>query len=241
MRKILILSYCSLISVSLNAQPGMDSLKKHYVRIYNQAVRYNDVNTAINSLHGYLAIDNNTAYKDTLSMLYYTGGSYLSSLLLADEVQKAAPTNIRALARMAECYRNLGDVKKAIEAYEQVTPILKDPYYYYQLAASQYQLKRMGECEANLQRVIADTNSNRIAVNFTLEDGRVQQVPASAGAYNFLGILKMESNDLASAQKHLQYALRLYPDFLGAQQNLQLCENKIKTGKQGAAKPKPKG
>ena len=56
MRKILILSYCSLISVSLNAQPGMDSLKKHYVRIYNQAVRYNDVNTAINSLHGYLAM-----------------------------------------------------------------------------------------------------------------------------------------------------------------------------------------
>lgn len=227
MKKNIIFFFCLLVSIELLAQSTSDSLKKHYLKMYGQALRYNDVFTAINSLHGYLAVSNDLNYKDTLSMLYFSNGSYLSSLLLAEEVQQGSPGNTRALARVAECYRNLGDVKKAIDAYEKVCPILKEPYYYYQLASSQYQLKRIGECESNLQRVITDTTSNRVAVNFTLEDGRVQQVPASAAAYNFLGIIKMEGNDLAAAQKNLKQAVTLYPDFLGAQQNLTICEKRM--------------
>ncbi len=219
-----------------------DSLKKHYLKVYSQAVRYNDVNTAIGALNGYIAVDNNIAFKDTLSMLYFSTGAYFSSLVLADEVYQAAPSNMEALARTGECYQHLGDAKKAIDAYEKVCPVLKEPYYYYQLASAQYSLKRVGECEANLQRVIADTNSKRTAVSFSLADGRVQQVPANAAAYNFFGIIKMEANDLANSKKLLQQALALYPDFLGAKQNLELCESKLKpAGKTQAAKPKPKG
>ncbi|HEX5653111.1 MAG TPA: tetratricopeptide repeat protein [Chitinophagaceae bacterium] len=243
MRQLLLVLICISLAGSIHAQASVqDSLKKHYLKMYGQALQYNDVNTAINALHGYIAVDNNIFYKDTLSMLYFSGGSYLSSLMLADEVQQAIPSNARALARVAECYRNLGDAKKAIDAYEKVVPVLKEPYYYYQLASSQYQLKRLGECETNLQRVIADTNSSRTAVNFTMEDGRVQQVPAHAAAHNFLGIIKLESNDLATAKKHLQQAVQLYPDFLGAKQNLQLCESKMKPAKSApVTKPKQKG
>ncbi|MBK9569087.1 MAG: hypothetical protein IPO53_03615 [Chitinophagaceae bacterium] len=31
------------------------AMKKHYLKVYNQALTYNDVNAAINGLHGYLA------------------------------------------------------------------------------------------------------------------------------------------------------------------------------------------
>jgi tetratricopeptide (TPR) repeat protein len=242
MKKIVPLLTCLfLASVAYAQTPTMDSLKKHYLKVYNQAVLYNDVHTAIGALNGYIAIDNSPQYKDTLSMLYFSSGAYYSSLALAQEVHQAVPSNVLALARSAECYQNLGDAKSAIEAYEKVCPVLKEPYYYYQLASSQYTLKRIGECEANLQRVIADTNSKRTAVNFTLGDGRVQQVPASAAAYNFLGIIKMEANDLVNSKKNLQQALVLYPDFVGAKQNLELCESKMKPTKTTpGTKPKPK-
>jgi tetratricopeptide (TPR) repeat protein len=241
MKRIVPILTCLLLCGVAQAQ--MDSLKKHYLKVYNQAVQYNDVNAAVGALHGYLAIDNNVAYKDTLSMLYFSTGSYYSSLLLAQEVHQAVPSNMMALARSAECFQNLGESKKAVDAYEKVTQTVKEPYYFYQLASAQYTLKRMGECEANLQRVIADTNSKRTAVNFSLGDGRVQQVPANAAAYNFLGIIKMESNDLANSKKLLQQAVALYPDFVGAQQNLELCESKLKPGSKTTpgSKPKPKG
>jgi tetratricopeptide (TPR) repeat protein len=244
MKKVINLLICLFLSTILFAQIAtMDSLKKHYLKVYSQAVGYNDVHAAINALHGYIAIENSPVYKDTLSMLYFSSGAYYSSLALAEEVYQAMPSNTLALARSGECYQNLGEAKKAIDAYEKVCPILKEPYYYYQLASAQYTLKRMGECEANLQRVIADSNSKRTAVNFTLQDGRIQQVPANAAAYNFLGIIRMEANDLTSSKKNLQQALSIYPDFLGAKQNLELCESKMKPGNKTAPanKPKPKG
>lgn len=230
MKKIVAIIGCCLFTFFASAQSN-DSLKKHYLKVYNQAVRYNDVATAVSALHGYLATDNSLKYRDTLSMLYFTTGSYYSSLLLAQEVSDGDPSNSLAMARVAECYQHLGDPKKAIDAYEKVVPVLKDPYYYYQLASSQYTLKRLGECEANLQRVIADSNSKRVAVNFALGDGRSQQVPANAAAYNFLGIIKMEANDLATSKKNLELAVAAYPEFVGAKQNLELCETKLKGGK----------
>jgi tetratricopeptide (TPR) repeat protein len=234
-----------LLMAGIGQAQTSDSLRKHYLKVYNNAIHYNDVNAAVHALQGYIAVDNNIAYKDTLSLLYFSTGAYVSSLILAEEVQKADPSNMLAVARIGECYQNLNEPKRAIDAYEKACPVLKDPYLWYQLASSQYTMKRLGECEANLQRVIADTNSKRIAVNFTLGDGRVQQVPANAAAYNFLGIIKMEANDLATSKKHLQQAVALYPDFLGAKQNLELCENKMKPGgnkpKTPATKPKTNG
>ena len=71
--KTLLAVACLFLTSLTQAQSPMDSLKKHYVKMYNQALQYNDVNTAINALQGYIAIENNTSYKDTLSMLYLSG------------------------------------------------------------------------------------------------------------------------------------------------------------------------
>src|SRR6188474_2192682 len=107
-----------------SASFGQDSaaLKKHYLKVYNNAVSYNDVNAASNALYGYLAVDNSLLYKDTLSMLYFSSKNYYSALLLAEEVYKANPANMLAMARAAECYDELGDPKTATTLLEQVVP-----------------------------------------------------------------------------------------------------------------------
>ena len=183
--------------------------------------------------------------KDTLSMLYFVTKSYYPALLLAEEVSKAMPANINALARVGECYQNLGDSKKAVAAYENVAPILKNPYYYYQLAVCQYDLKRVSESEANIKRVLADTNSNHTAVSFTLQNGADQQVPASAAVLNLAAVMQMENKHFDQAKLLLQNALKLYPDFIGAQQNLQVVENNMKgvkpTNPKGPVNKKAKG
>ena len=138
---------------------------------YNQAIKYNDVNAAINGLYGYLAVDNSLPYKDTLSMLYFSTKSYYSSLMLAEEVYKADANNMLAMARAAECYDELGDPKTATTLFEQVTPKTKNPYHIYKLATAQYQLKRTVESEMSARAVLADTNSKKIGVNFTMVNG----------------------------------------------------------------------
>lgn len=242
MKKFLPFFIGLLIASAVTAQDSA-ALKKHYLKIYSQAIAYNDVSAAINGLYGYLAVDNSLSYKDTLSMLYYSIKSYYSSLILAEEVYKTDATNTLAMARAAECYDELGDPKTATTLFEQVVPKTKSPYHIYKLATAQYQLKRTAESEISARAVIADTSSKKIGVNFTLGNGEQQAVPVNAAAANLLGVLKMDAKNYTGAKADFQQALIFFPSFAGAKQNLEVCEKNLKgTSKTPAKSPatKPK-
>ncbi|HEY6063407.1 MAG TPA: tetratricopeptide repeat protein [Chitinophagaceae bacterium] len=242
MMKKLIPVLFGILIVSGAAAQDNDALRKHYLKMYRQALTYNDANAAINALHGYIAADNSIVYKDTLSMLYFNVKSYYSSLLLSEEVYKAAPENLNAMARAAECYDELGDPKTAAGLWEQVVPKTKNPYHIYKLGICQYQLKRTIECEASARAALADTSSKRIGVNFTMADGSQQAVPVDAAAANLLGVLKMDAKNFTGAKADFQQALKLFPDFAGAKGNLDVCDKNLKGGTKPATKPttKPK-
>jgi tetratricopeptide (TPR) repeat protein len=241
MKRIAPLFFC-LLTLSVAAQ-DTEAMKKHYLKVYNQGLTYSDANAAINALHGYLSVDNNLNYKDTLSMLYFSSKSYYSALLLAEEVYKGNPANADAMARAAECYDELGDSKTAVSLYEQVVPKTKSPYHIYKLAVGQYQLKRVLECENSAKAVLADTSSKRIGVNYILTDGGQQAVPVNAAAANLLGVLQMDAKNYTQAKPLFTQALTLFPQFAGAKQNLDVCESKLKGTTKPATKPaaKPKG
>lgn len=218
-------------------------MKKHYLQTYENAIRYNDISVAIHALHGYIAIDSSVQYKDTLSILYFNAKSYVSSLLLAEEVYKAQTSNVEAMARAAECYDELGDPKTSVGLYEQVVPKTKNPYHLYKLAVGQYQLKRTLECELSAKTVLADTTGKKIGVLFTSADGNQQAVPVIAASANLLGVLKMDAKNFAGAKADFQKALELFPDFAGAKGNLATCEKNLKSGSKTPVKTptKPKG
>jgi tetratricopeptide (TPR) repeat protein len=242
MKKLIPVLFAVLIVSGAAAQDSA-AMRKHYLKVYSQALSYNDANAAINALHNYIAASNSTAYKDTLSMLYFNVKSYYSSLLLSEEVYKAAPENVDAMARAAQCYDELGDPKTATGLYEKVVPITKSPYHIYKLGICQYQLKRTAEAELSARAALADTTSKRIGVVFTMADGSQQTVPVDAAAANLLGVLKMDAKNYVGAKADFQQSLKLYPDFAGAKVNLDVCDKNLKGGTKTPAKPptKPKG
>lgn len=232
-----LLSLC-FFAASASAQTPT---KQHYLDLYKRALKYNDTRTAITALNGYLILGDDMAYKDTLGYIYYLAGDYYSSLLLTKEVTDAVPDNLNALERLASCYNQLGDLKQTVDNYEKLVPKTKNPYHYYQLAVAQFQLKRIAECAQNLQRAIADTASRRMPVAFTVAEGQMQNVPVMAAAYNMLGVIQMEGKNYADARKLINKAIEVYPDFVGAQQNIVALDNITKNGGKPPVKPKGKG
>ena len=246
MKNLAFLLFCTIIIFSGAAAQTTDSsaLKAHYLKVYDQALVYNDVNAAINALHGYIAIDNNLLYKDTMSMLYFSIKLYYSALILSEEVYKKLPTNIEAMARAADCYDELGDSKTSVSLFEQVCPKTKNVYHYYKLALGQYQLKRTAECEATIKIIMADSNSKKTGVNFQMGDGSRQAVPLIAAAANLLGVMQMDLKNYEAGKAYYKQALAFFPQFGGAQQNMKICEDKTKTTVKGPVKTpanKPKG
>lgn len=241
MKRILPLLLCFVLTVPALAQDG-NAMKKHYLKMYNNALAYNDPAMVISALHGYLALDSSIIYKDTLSMFYFAVKNYYSALLVAEEVYKANPANAEAGARAAECYDNLGDPKTAVKLYEEVVPKTRNPYHIYKLAVGQYQLKRLMECELSARTAMADTNSHKIGVSFAIGDGSSQVVPVYAAAANLLGVLQMEAKNMDKAKAYFNEALKEFPKFVGARQNLDACDPK--PAQKPPAKPpvnKPRG
>lgn len=193
--------------------------KQHYLDVYKRGLKYNDTKLAINALQNYLAISDDGVYKDTLSMLYFIANDYIPSLLLSQEIMEADKKNIGALERIANCYYQLGDIKSAVTNFEKLCPTTKNPYHHYQLALAQYQLKRTAECLQNLQIVIADSSSKKIATPFSIGEGQVQKVSILAAAYNMAGVMEMEVKNYAKATQYFDMAIQAFPDFVGAFQN----------------------
>ncbi len=240
MKKITLILFSFGIFASMKAQDSA-TLRKHYLKVYTQALGYNDVNVAINALQGYLAVDNSLIFKDTLSMLYFSTKNYYSALLLSEEVYKAEPNNLDAMARTAECYDELGDPKTAISLFEQVVPKTKSPYQAYKMAVCQYQLKRTSEAENSAKFVLADTNSKKIGVPFTSMNGNQQAVSVAAAAANLIGVLRMDAKNYADAKKYFDQALTLFPEFVGAKENLEAVNRASNPTKTPAKTPAKRG
>ena len=244
MKKILSIAFILIVAnTSFSQVSVIDSLKKHYFNTFEQALKYKDIGLAINSLNNVIAempAKQALVYKDTLSMLYFNRKEYLSSLLMAQEVYKANPSNTNALARIGDCYQASGDYKNAADAFEIAAPALNNPYYYYQLGVCQYSLKKVTECMANADKVLSDTNSNHIPVIFVLNNGSEQQVPVSVAALNMKAVVMMSNKNFTQAKQLLENALKIFPDFQGAKQNMITCDSNIK-GIKPTANTKPKG
>ena len=221
-----------------------ESLKKHYFNLYEQSLKYDDLPLAIISLNNVLvempAGPETMKYKDTLSILYFNNKMYLPSFLLANEVYKADTMNYAALGRMGECYQINNDFKSAADAFEKAAPALKNPFYYYQLAICQYNLKKPDDCLANADKVAADTNSKNYSVVFNMPNNYSQQVPLKAAALNLKAVLFMDVAKYVKAKEYLQQALAMFPNFEGAKQNVVNCDNSLKELKT-KGKTKPKG
>ena len=245
MKKTIILALVVLITYTAYPQASVsESLKKHYFVLYEQALKYNDLPLAIISLNSVLIEmpegPESLKYKDTLSILYFNNRMYLASFLLAEEVYKTDPKNYAALGRMGECYQADNDFKSAADAFEKAAPALKSPFYYYQLAICQYNLKKPEDCLTNTDKVVADTNSRNYSVVFNMPNGYNQQVPLKAAALNLKAVLMMDATKYVKAKEYLAEALKIYPDFQGAQQNVVNCDNSLKELKT-KGKTKPKG
>ena len=244
MKKILLFAFSVTVAqTSFSQSPVSDSLKRHYLNTYEQALRLNDIELVINSLNNALIemkAPQSMLYKDTLSMFYFSNKSYFPSYYLAQEVYNGDSSNYKALARIGECLQAGADYKKAADAFEKAAPALRSSYYFYQLAVCNYSLKNTSATQVNADRALADTNSNHIPVIFTMPNGNEQQVPVSSAALNLKGVVMMDEKNYNKAKEYLQAALKIYPNFQGAQQNVLTCDSKMK-GTKPVLKSKPRG
>jgi tetratricopeptide (TPR) repeat protein len=196
-------------------------------RVYKQALKNYDLQSATVALYNMQALKpERTDLNDSLALVYFAGERYAQAYLIGEGIVTADPKRKDMLELVAVSKQNLGMVKESLADYEKLYAIDKSVYYLYQMATLQYQLKRFGECVANLDQIIAGTDADKQKVTIRAAQNQQQEVPMKAAAYNVKGICALEMNQPDIAKDNFNKALALAPDFALAKGNLDMMAKK---------------
>lgn len=197
--------------------------------VYTNALKYSDLSVAKSAVYKMMALNpSDKTLKDSLLYIYFNAGSFGQSILLCRELLAVDGSRSNILEIKAVAEQNLGLVKDALESYEKLFTQSKNIYHQYQIAVLQYQLKRYGECNANITEIVKNEKSSSEKVNITISQQENQQVILKAAALNILGVMNMEGKRDEEAKFNFQEALKIQPDFVLAKNNLTLIEKKAK-------------
>lgn len=195
--------------------------------MYDRAVNYNDMAVATQCIYELILLEpGNVGLMDTLSQLYFQRQAWPNVVLVTMDLLKEQPDHAGALELQAIAYQGIGRPKEALDDYEKLYKITRDPYHLYEIAALQFTLKRFGECEANTNVLIKDPSLIEKKIVISLQDGSSQDVPLNAAAMNLHGVLDLEQGKDASAKEYFEAAVKTFPDFMLAKMNLEAMQRK---------------
>lgn len=201
-------------------------LHKHYDKMFHQSLEFGDMAVATEAIYGLMSLHpDSTSLLDTLAALYFQRAAWPQVILVSTEILAKNPANQGALELRAVANQSMGRAKEALEDYEQLYGKTRNPYHLYEITALQFAMKRFGECEMSIQRLINDPDIKDKPIDITMQDGRSQEVPLLAAAYNLSGVMSLEQGKKDSAKTAFEAALKAYPEFVLAKNNLDSLNN----------------
>jgi tetratricopeptide (TPR) repeat protein len=193
---------------------------------YNLARKTGDYATATTlALQVYSQDTLNTAWRDTLAMLYSDRGLLVQTEYYAAQIVATNPTDTNNLLRLA--FAQQGQPAKAAQALENFQK-------YYTLKPStvvQYYMAGLMTQQNNLQGAFQLTDAilqnqasqnEQVPIQFTDERGaaQMQLVSCAIATLNMRGVLLQKANQTPDAKKMFEQALRAMPNFVLAYNNL---------------------
>jgi len=183
------------------------------VLLYQKAQRYNDTELSKQALlEMSLMNPTDTAVLRTLAELYFSNRQFVSSALVAQDINIVDPTSIVGLEIQALSYENLRLYDKAVENYEKLWLQTEDIYILFQISYLQYTLERFEESRNNLKILESKIKADDM-VQLNTSDGNSQEVKMMAAIENVRGLIELERGNNEEAKTHFNKALELSPDF----------------------------
>jgi tetratricopeptide (TPR) repeat protein len=200
--------------------------------LYQKAMQYGDFTVARTAvLELMIKYPAKTAWKDTLLSIYGIVGMYDQAIMLGEDILKTKTADTNTLKIVAISYENLGVLNKAIEYYEKVLMLeAGNVVMRYKLAVCQYGLKRNAEAMGNIERILNDKAATEQVISITY-DNSSQEVPVLAAALNVGGIILIDEKKPEDAKLYFESALKMDPNFILAQNNLQVATGMLEKGK----------
>lgn len=225
------LLFLLVVSAPIFAQKSKKNKgQEGFISAYHLAMQNGDGIAARGIVYNLLAAGaDSLAWQDTLTHLYFADGDHVQCVLSGHRLLTATPKNQAIRELVAASEYALNKYKESLADYEVLFKNSSSAYHAYQIAVNQYMLQRLGECETTIQFLLVDASAAKQTVMIGLGDGRAQEVPLQAAAWNLRGVLCRDLAKTQEASQCFQESLKIYPDFVLAQSNLEALTSQGQT------------
>lgn len=217
------------ILLSQNNKPSSSVKEDSYEvsvnkKIFSMALKNGDYTSATNAAYNIIVRDSSAkSWQDSLCSLYFAQGASLQCIQTGLNYLVYSPNNLRVLTMIGFSEKNIGQWKDALVVFENIYSQTKDLLHLYQVAELQFLCKRYGECESTIEALLkAENNDLKIAVSIGGQSTQQQVVPYRAAVLNLKGVLLNDLNQKPVAAACFQEAVKIFPDFILAQNNLKM-------------------
>jgi tetratricopeptide (TPR) repeat protein len=193
--------------------------------VLNSARNIGDPAVAVNSLYRLIALEGvNSTYKDTLAYIYFTGRKYGPAFMMTTQVLERAPDHLEMLEMNAVSLDALGAFEKSAEVYEKLLEKTKGNFYGYTLSNLYYKMKKYEEAYTVIKNVETLNDEGKYKVTFSINQNHTQQVELIAAIPYLKGLIEIQLKNNAAAKLSFEKAVKIQPDFVLAQENLEAVE-----------------
>jgi tetratricopeptide (TPR) repeat protein len=216
-----VLMYCAAIFAQPGKKPAAATSKSNpHLKVFYQAVQTGDVNSAVLALNYYISDQANTAYTDTLAMLYMQQGAYGQCYYWADKRLALSPEDATLMEMKAVCLEKMQQPTEAITLFEKLFKKTQSPFHAYKLMELQYGIKRLIECVTTAQAAERLQYKPEFVMPYVVGEQRGRTY-LQAGVYNVHALALYDLDKKAEAKQYFEKALALDSSFLLAKQNLE--------------------
>ncbi|WP_143960733.1 CDC27 family protein [Litoribacter populi] len=221
----LVLALCSANLFAQEQQPEPTDTNKVKnetdQRIYQMALRYNDVDVAKSKLYDLIARNpNNARYAEMLATMYFEMDQYASAALVAMDIIEANSKNVAALEIAAYSLEQLGALDRALGHFESLYLLSDDIFSLYKAANLQYSLKKYDEALNSLNMLSKNKKADEEKLAFPTKDNSQQEISMKAAAYNLKGLIYKDKGSSSEAKEAFNQALTFAPEFEVAKENI---------------------
>lgn len=213
-KQYIIVVCCVLLALPLAAQN-----KKHYSKVYRQALSIADVATAASALNALIVLGHEQ-YKDTLNLLYNSNGMYLQSYWLSKQLLKHKPHDSQYLETQLVNTRELGVIQEALLVADELISLQPaNPYYLYEKIKLLYQQQSYSLCLQTLNTALGLPVNPTQQIEVESSEGGSVAVPLVAEFYHIKGLVYYQLKDLMAAKELMDKVLLLAPHYKLAANN----------------------
>lgn len=222
MKKFYALFVLVLIGISGFSQGSKEEAIALEKSVIENAKYIGDPNVATYSMYKLIALEGeNSTYKDSLALIYFSSRKFASCFLMAGEVLKRDPKNVQMLELKAVSLESLSALDKSMEAFAELFAVTNNNYHGYSLAKLQYSLKNYEEAYKTINKVEGLNDPGTVNVTFSINQNHTQQIELLAAIPYLKGLIEEELNKDTEAKLSYQKALKIQPEFVLAKEKFE--------------------